>query len=127
MSIGPIKGLGASPGIASGTLMLRTEDALAAAERGESVVLLRSEMGADDVAAIKLAAGVVCTRGGLTGDAAIIARTLGKPCVVGFPHFVVDYTARSVRVPLPEGAGEKVLIQGDPVSIDGAKGLFSFG
>jgi pyruvate,orthophosphate dikinase len=127
MSGGSIKGLGASPGAASGVLMLRTEDALDAAARGQKVVLLRAEMGAEDVPAIKVSAGVVCTRGGLTGDAAIIARTLGKPCVVGFPHFVVDYSARSVRVPLPGGDAEHTLLQGDPVSIDGAKGLFAFG
>ena len=118
------RGMGASPGIATGQIVFRSEDAVALAASGTSVILVRIETTSDDVPGMKAAAGIVTTRGGITGDAAIVARSLGKPCIASCPPLRVDYVANNLTVWRDSSTEEAdiVLNKGDVVTIDGAKG-----
>lgn len=104
------RGIGASKGRASGPLVFSGESARPGS------ILVRIETSHEDSAAIRIALGVVTTRGGITSDAAIIARTLGKPCVVSCPTVRLDYSARTMTV------GEHVLREGELIEIDGGTG-----
>lgn len=114
------KGMGASPGTATGAIVFRSEDAVTMAAAGKPVILVRIETTPEDVPGMKAAAGIVTTRGGITGDAAIVARTLGKPCIASCPPVRVDYAADCLSVWKEEGDVE--LKKGAIVTIDGAKG-----
>jgi pyruvate, orthophosphate dikinase len=119
-----VRGVGASPGIAEGAIVFRAEDAVRLAGEGKAVVLVRIDTTAEDVPGIQAARGVITTRGGITGDAAIVARTLGKPCITGCPTMRVDYAARTCtiwRESITEQA-DVVLAEGDVVGFDGATG-----
>jgi len=118
------KGMGASPGKATGLIVFRSEEAIALAAEGKNVILVRIDTTADDVPGMRAAAGIVTTRGGITGDAAIVARTLGKPCIASCPPMRVDYTAGTVTVWRDSAGNEPdvVLGKGDSISIDGASG-----
>jgi pyruvate,orthophosphate dikinase len=119
------KGMGASPGTATGAIVFRSEDAVALAAQGQSVILVRIETTPDDVPGMKIAAGIVTTRGGITGDAAIVARSLGKPCIASCPPLHIDYASNSVTVwrdSSAEDSEDVVLKKGAIVTIDGAKG-----
>jgi pyruvate, orthophosphate dikinase len=118
------KGMGASPGTATGEIVFSTEDALVRVQQGRSVILVRIETTPEDVPGIQAAAGIVTTRGGLTGDAAIVARSLGKPCIAGCAPLRVDYANDRLTV-WSDGAAEDadvVLHKGDVITIDGGKG-----
>lgn len=118
------RGMGASPGIATGAIVLRSDDAVALAAEGKPVILVRIDTTADDVPGMKSAVGIVTTHGGITGDAAIVARTLGKPCIASCTPLHVDYAANRVTVWRDSSTNEAdvVLQKGDVVTIDGAKG-----
>lgn len=119
------KGMGASPGTATGAIVFRSEDAVDLASQGKAVILVRIETTPDDVPGMKIAAGIVTTRGGITGDAAIVARSLGKPCIASCAPLHVDYTANSLTVWRNAASGDTddiVLVKGDLVTIDGGKG-----
>ena len=118
------KGLGASPGQATGEIVFRSDDAVRLGSSGKSVILVRIETTPDDVPGIKAAAGIVTTRGGLTGDAAIVARSLGKPCIAGCPPLRVDYTNDRLTVWRDSTTDDAdiVLHKGDVITIDGASG-----
>jgi pyruvate,orthophosphate dikinase len=118
------KGVGASPGIATGEIVFRAEDALSLASQGKSVILVRIETTADDVPAMRVVAGILTTRGGLTGDAAIVARSLGKPCIAGCAPLRVDYAKDSLTAWRDSSTDEAdvVLHKGDVITIDGGKG-----
>jgi pyruvate,orthophosphate dikinase len=108
------KGLPASLGAASGAVVFSTEEAQAAAARGAAVILVLPETRPRDVPGIHAAAGVVTSRGGATSHAAVVARGMGRPCVVGAADIVVGdrrFTARGRTV-----AG------GDVITLDGATG-----
>ena len=77
------KGLGASPGAAVGRIYFTADDAAAAAERGEQVVLVRNETSPEDVHGMLASEGILTARGGLVSHAAVVARGWGKPAVVG--------------------------------------------
>lgn len=104
------KGIGASKGQATGRIVFSGESARPGA------ILVRIETNYEDAAAIRIAAAVIVTRGGITNDAAIIARTLGKPCVVGCADVRIDYAARTMT------AGDHVFKEGDTICLDGATG-----
>jgi pyruvate,orthophosphate dikinase len=104
------KGIGASRGRAIGRIVFSSESARPGS------ILVRIETTHEDAATIRIASAVICTRGGITSDAAIVARTLGKPCVVGCPDVRIDYTARTMT------SGEHVLREGDTIEIDGSTG-----
>lgn len=118
------KGMGASPGTATGEIVFRSEDAVALAAQGKSVILVRIETTSDDVPGMKVAAGIITTRGGITGDAAIVARSLGKPCIASCSPLRVDYSSDSLTIWRDSSGDEDdlVLKKGDVITIDGAKG-----
>lgn len=119
------KGLGASPGKATGAIVFRSEEAVALASEGKTVILVRVETTPEDVAGMKAAAGIITTRGGLTGDAAIVARSLGKPCIAGCPPLRVDYANDRVTVwrqSTTSDDSDIVLAKGDVITIDGGNG-----
>jgi pyruvate,orthophosphate dikinase len=104
------KGLGASPGAAVGRIYFTADDAAAAAERGEKVVLVRSETSPEDVHGMLASEGILTARGGLVSHAAVVARGWGKPAVVG---------AEVLRLSGPLGDGGRHAHEGDWVSLDG--------
>lgn len=118
------RGTGASPGRATGAIVFTTEDAVAAAKDGRSVIFVRVETTTDDVPGMQAAAGLLTTRGGITGDAAIVARSLGKPCIASCPALHVDYASQTLTV-WREEAEDLVLSVGDVLTIDGATGAVS--
>jgi len=120
------KGMGASPGTATGEIVFRSEDAVALAAKGTSVILVRTETTSEDVPGMRAAAGIVTTRGGITGDAAIVARSLGKPCIASCPPMRVDYAKDCLTVwrdsTTDDPDGDVVLHKGTVITIDGSKG-----
>src|SRR4029453_4820084 len=77
------KGLAASPGAAVGRVYFTADDAASAAERGERVILVRSETSPEDVHGMMVSEGILTSRGGLVSHAAVVARGWGTPAVVG--------------------------------------------
>jgi pyruvate,orthophosphate dikinase len=120
------KGMGASPGTATGAIVFRSEEAVALAEKGTAVILVRIETTSEDVPGMRAAVGIITTRGGITGDAAIVARSLGKPCIASCPPMRVDYAKNCLTVwrdSTKDDADEDVVLQaGAIITIDGAKG-----
>ena len=110
------RGLPASPGAASGAIVFSSEEAEAAAGRGEAVILVRVETSPDDIHGMHAARGVLTTRGGMTSHAAVVARGMGRPCVTGAGAIAVDARAHTVS------SGGRTLGSGDIVTIDGATG-----
>ena len=90
------KGLAASPGAAVGKVYFTADDAEAAAERGEKVILVRSETSPEDVHGMMVAEGILTARGGLVSHAAVVARGWGTPAVVG-AEAVADLRASRSR------------------------------
>jgi pyruvate,orthophosphate dikinase len=113
------KGLGASPGAAVGRVYLTADDAAAAAERGERVILVRTETSPEDVHGMLASEGILTARGGLVSHAAVVARGWGKPAVVGADK--VRISGRSFSV------GPTVVHEGDWISIDGTAGQVVLG
>ncbi|MDH3404870.1 MAG: pyruvate, phosphate dikinase, partial [Acidobacteriota bacterium] len=109
------KGLAAGPGAASGRIALTAERATAMAAAGP-VLLVRDETSPEDIVGMHAAAGILTSRGGMTSHAAVVARGMGKPCIVGADALAVDSEAGVVRV-----AG-RVFSEGDRLSIDGTTG-----
>ena len=109
------KGLGASPGAAVGRIYFTANDAAAAAERGEAVVLVRNETSPEDVHGMLASEGILTARGGLVSHAAVVARGWGKPAVVGAE--VLRLGDRQVT------ANGITLNEGDWVSLDGGAGI----
>jgi pyruvate,orthophosphate dikinase len=115
------RGLGASPGAAAGRVVFSAEAAIAAAGRGERVVLVRIETSPEDIGGMQAAQGFLTARGGMTSHAAIVARQMGKPCVAGCGALVIDYAGQ--RATVAQQAGDAVTVHaGDPLSIDGTTG-----
>ncbi|HEX2163663.1 MAG TPA: pyruvate, phosphate dikinase [Thermoanaerobaculia bacterium] len=109
------KGLPAGPGAACGRIALDADRAAAMAADGP-VLLVREETSPEDIVGMHAAAGILTSRGGMTSHAAVVARGLGKPCIVGAGALHVDEAAGEVRV------GDRVLREGDELSIDGSAG-----
>ncbi len=109
------EGLPAGPGAASGKIALSAEHAAEMAANG-NVILVRAETSPEDIVGMHAAAGILTARGGMTSHAAVVARGLGKPCVVGAGALRVDEAANEIRV------DDRVLHEGDELSIDGSTG-----
>ena len=109
-------GLPASPGAASGEIVLSADQAEALKAKGQKVILVRVETSPEDIHGMHAAEGILTTRGGMTSHAAVVARGMGKPCVSGAGSLRVDYGAGTVTV-----AG-RTLRQGDVITIDGSTG-----
>ena len=110
------KGLGASPGAACGKIVFSAEDAVAWAERGEKVVLVRLETSPEDITGMKSAQGILTVRGGMTSHAAVVARGMGTCCVSGCGDIAMDEANKKFTL-----AG-KEFHEGDAISIDGTTG-----
>lgn len=123
MSTGDIvaKGVGASPGQVTGKIVFRVDDAITRSKGGEAVVFVCEEAEAEDREGIEAAVAVVAASGGLTGDAAIMARALGKPCVVGLPWSRVVLKEKRVLLRAPGGT-QVELKDGDEIVVDGSTG-----
>ena len=114
------RGQGASPGTATGPVALTPEVVLAYAEKGTPAIFLRTEVLAEDMAGIAVCAALVTTRGGITGDGAIAARAMSKPCIAGVLMMRVDYMTKTVLV---TGESELTLREGDVLSLDASRGV----
>jgi len=110
------KGLPASPGAAVGQVVFSAEEAEAAAQRGDDVILVRIETSPEDVGGMHAAKGILTARGGMTSHAAVVARGWGKPCVAGCGDIVIDYKSQSFT------NGRITVRAGDHISIDGTSG-----
>jgi pyruvate,orthophosphate dikinase len=110
------RGLPASPGAASGKIVLSSDLAEDMAQRGEDVILVRIETSPEDIHGMHAAKGILTTRGGMTSHAAVVARGMGRPCVAGAGDIAVDYASGQVRV------SGRTLEAGDTITIDGATG-----
>ena len=110
-------GVGASPGAASGAAVFDVARAEALGKQGEKVILVREDTKPDDVPAFFQSAGILTSRGGKTSHAAVVARGMGKPCVVGCSQIEIDAEGRSFSV-----GGKKVVSEGQEITIDGSTG-----
>jgi pyruvate, orthophosphate dikinase len=112
------RGLPAGPGAACGRIALTAERAAEMATSGGPVLLVRAETSPEDIVGMHVSAGILTSRGGMTSHAAVVARGMGKPCVVGAGDLEVDEHTGEVRV----RGGDLVLREGDQLSIDGTAG-----
>jgi pyruvate,orthophosphate dikinase len=113
------RGLAASPGAAVGRAYFSADDAVAAAARGERVILVRNETSPEDVHGMMAAEGILTARGGLVSHAAVVARGWGKPAVVGVESLHI--AGEHFR------AGRIIVRQGDVISLDGTTGQVMVG
>src|SRR6476646_5890692 len=109
-------GLNASPGAASGAIVLDADLAEERGRAGEDVVLVRWETTPDDIHGLIHAKGVLTAHGGMTSHAAVVARGMGKPCVAGCEALSIDTAARTLKI------GDAELREGDLLTIDGGSG-----
>ena len=109
-------GLPASPGAASGAIVLDADTAQSLAERGEAVILVRVETSPEDIHGMHAAKGILTARGGMTSHAAVVARGMGRPCVSGAPGVSIDMATRTLRI------GNRELKEGDQITLDGSTG-----
>ena len=112
------KGMPASPGAAVGEIVLDNDQAASRVAAGASVILVRRETNPDDLAGMMAASGVLTARGGKTSHAAVVARGMGRCCVVGAEDLVVDEAAGTIHV----RSEDLVLKAGDVIAIDGTTG-----
>ena len=112
------RGVAASPGAASGRLVFDSAAAQASAARGEACILVRRETSPEDIRGMHAAQGVLTERGGMTSHAAVIARGLGLPGVVGLSDIILNRKDKNIT--LTDG---RVLKSGDVITIDGTAGV----
>jgi pyruvate, orthophosphate dikinase len=110
------KGLNASPGAATGKIVLDADTAEDRGKAGEDVILVRWETTPDDIHGLLEARGVLTAQGGMTSHAAVVARGMGKPCVAGCEGLAIDLDAGTISL------GDEKLSQGDVITIDGGSG-----
>ncbi len=110
------KGLPAGPGAATGRMYLNADRAVAAAEKGEKVLLVRNETSPEDLRGMIAAEGILTAKGGVSSHAALVARQMGKVCVCGAAALQIDYAAKTLSV---NGSSFK---EGDYLSISGTAG-----
>jgi pyruvate,orthophosphate dikinase len=115
------QGLDASSGAATGIIVFDAEEAERQHRTGHSVILVRQETTPEDIHGILASAGVLTTRGGVTSHAAVVARDLGTPSVVGCESFTVDMEQRELH------AGNITLKEGDVITICGSTGRVILG
>lgn len=110
-------GLPAGPGAASGVIYLNADRAAAAAEKGESVLLVRNETSPEDLRGMIAAVGILTAKGGVSSHAALVARQMGKVCICGASAVEIDYNKKTVKI-----AGQTFHEGKDHLSIDGTAG-----
>jgi pyruvate,orthophosphate dikinase len=112
-------GVAASPGAAVGKIVFSSAAAKDWAERGEDVILVRTETNPDDLAGMIAARGILTSRGGKTSHAAVVARGMGTTCVCGADELIIDSAHKTMGL---RGSAGEPLREGDLISIDGATG-----
>lgn len=110
------KGLPAGPGAATGRIFFHATDAVAAAAKGDPVILTRLETSPEDLRGMIAAEGILTSRGGVSSHAALVARQMGKICICGAADVEIDYETRTVT------AGGVTLKEGEYISINGTTG-----
>jgi pyruvate,orthophosphate dikinase len=110
------KGLNAGPGAATGRVVFTAPDAEEWKAKGELVILCRTETSPEDIKGMDASEGILTAFGGMTSHAALVARQMGKVCIVGCAVLQIDYKSRMMKV-----AG-KTIKEGDWLSIDGSTG-----
>lgn len=116
-----VKGIAASPGAATGVVVFDVKKAVKMGEDGVKVVLVREETKPEDVPAFFASVGILTSRGGKTSHAAVVARGMGKPCIVGCTDMKIDYTTKKFQV------DSKTVHEGEVITIDGSKGIVFLG
>ncbi|HVB63732.1 MAG TPA: pyruvate, phosphate dikinase [Nitrolancea sp.] len=115
------QGLPASPGAASGSVVFDADEAKARGDNGEPVILVRIETSPEDFHGMLVARAVLTARGGMTSHAAVVARGMGKPAVVGCTALNIDYREGVIQV------GGATVRKGDFITIDGSTGEVMLG
>jgi len=115
------KGLPASPGAAVGKVVFSADDAVKLAEKGEKVILARHETSPEDIHGMHVAQGILTSKGGMTSHAAVVARGMGKVCIVGAEDIEIDYKNKCMK------ANGKVIREGEVISLDGNTGEIFIG
>lgn len=110
------KGLPAGPGGATGMIVFTADDAEAWKKQGKKVILVRNETSPEDVHGMHAAEAILTAKGGMTSHAALVARGWGKCCIVGCSALDIDVDNKVVRI------GDKVLREGDWITLNGTKG-----
>ncbi len=116
------KAISASPGAAVGKAVFDSATAVAWADRGEKVILVRRETNPEDLHGMIAAEGVLTARGGKTSHAAVVARGMGKTCVCGAESLEIDTAEKQFT-----GPGGLVVAEGDVISVDGTSGAVYLG
>jgi pyruvate,orthophosphate dikinase len=109
-------GVNASPGAAKGAVVFTAADAVTAAQDGRDVILVRPFTDAEDVAGFHAAKGILTSEGGKASHAALVARGMGRPAVVGAEAVAIDLVARTIFI------NGTTLHEGDLIAIDGTRG-----
>ena len=109
-------GLPASPGAASGKIVFDADTADRRGTSGEDIILVREETKPDDIHGFFAARGILTSRGGKTSHAAVVARSMGKPCVSGCERIRIDHLQKEARI------GDFSFREGDIITIDGTTG-----
>ena len=115
------KGIAASPGAASGMAVFDVKRATSLGENGKKVILIREETKPEDVPAFFESVGILTSRGGKTSHAAVVARGMGKPCIVGCSELKIDEDGAKCVV------GDNTVKEGDFITIDGSSGIVYIG
>lgn len=115
------RGLPASPGAASGTVVFSSDEAESRTADGEKVILVRIETSPEDIHGMHAAEGILTSRGGMTSHAAVVARGMGRPCVSGAGDLRIDYETQTLTV-----MGRQISA-GDMLTIDGSSGEVMIG
>ena len=110
------KGLPASPGAASGIVVFNSDDAVEMSKNGEDVILVRMETSPEDIHGMHAAKGILTSRGGMTSHAAVVARGMGRPCVVGAGEILIDHVKDIFTI------SDRIIKAGDLITIDGSLG-----
>lgn len=116
-----VKGLGASPGRAHGPIAFSGAATIALAAKGTPAIFVCIEAGAEDADGVRACAALVTTRGGVTGDGAIMARALGKPCLTSCGAVIVRVRDKLLEV------GDVTVREGDLVTLDASNGALYVG
>jgi pyruvate,orthophosphate dikinase len=112
------RGLNASPGAAAGVVVFEPDTAVEYKRQNKRCVLVRPMTAPDDVHGMYAAEGILTSQGGATSHAAVVARGMGKPAVVGCEAILIDLRARQFAI-----KGTNIIVhEGDPITIDGTTG-----
>jgi len=112
-----LKGLPASPGASSGIVAFSSADAERFFEMGNSnIILVRMETSPEDIGGMHVSKGILTSRGGMTSHAAVVARGMGKPCIVGASSLNINLASKKMII------GDVEIKEGEYITIDGSSG-----